>query len=101
MRSSFSVAELVLESGQPLPALVHRRWASTRACVQVVPTAPAQPAAVVPADHPPGHGEQQFLPHRGPEVYLRAPVGGDRKSTRLNSSHVAISYAVFCWKKKK
>src|SRR5690625_6586976 len=24
---------------------------------------------------------------------------GDRKSTRLNSSHVAISYAVFCWKK--
>src|SRR5690625_5855824 len=35
-----------------------------------------------------------------------APVGaygrvGDRKSTRLNSSHVAISYAVFCLKKKK
>src|SRR5437870_6238790 len=25
----------------------------------------------------------------------------DRKSTRLNSSHVAISYAVFCLKKKK
>src|SRR5438067_3919689 len=30
------------------------------------------------------------------------PVGdvGDRKSTRLNSSHVSISYAVFCLKKK-
>src|SRR5690606_41722193 len=27
--------------------------------------------------------------------------GGDRKSTRLNSSHVKISYAVFCLKKKK
>src|SRR5690625_2505726 len=27
-------------------------------------------------------------------------VAGDRKSTRLNSSHVAISYAVFCLKKK-
>src|SRR5690625_1228157 len=27
--------------------------------------------------------------------------GADRKSTRLNSSHVAISYAVFCLKKKK
>src|SRR5690625_6777856 len=27
--------------------------------------------------------------------------GKDRKSTRLNSSHVAISYAVFCLKKKK
>src|SRR5215510_15580407 len=31
----------------------------------------------------------------------RAPREGDRKSTRLNSSHVAISYAVFCLKKKK
>src|SRR5699024_11829891 len=28
-------------------------------------------------------------------------AGGDRKSTRLNSSHVSISYAVFCLKKKK
>src|SRR5437868_14051657 len=27
--------------------------------------------------------------------------GADRKSTRLNSSHVSISYAVFCLKKKK
>src|SRR5690554_7658070 len=27
--------------------------------------------------------------------------GSDRKSTRLNSSHVRISYAVFCLKKKK
>src|SRR5690554_6955336 len=27
-------------------------------------------------------------------------AGGDRKSTRLNSSHVRISYAVFCLKKK-
>src|SRR5207253_11478421 len=30
-----------------------------------------------------------------------SPNFGDRKSTRLNSSHVAISYAVFCLKKKK
>src|SRR5690606_41064117 len=29
------------------------------------------------------------------------PVNSDRKSTRLNSSHVKISYAVFCLKKKK
>src|SRR5438067_9675447 len=28
-------------------------------------------------------------------------LAGDRKSTRLNSSHVSISYAVFCLKKKK
>src|SRR3712207_7120277 len=39
----------------------------------------------------PGHGEQ-----------LRPdPPGQDRKSTRLNSSHANISYAVFCLKKKK
>src|SRR5690625_6641919 len=31
---------------------------------------------------------------------LRTIFEGDRKSTRLNSSHVAISYAVFCLKKK-
>src|SRR5437870_8323855 len=31
---------------------------------------------------------------------FRGAVTGDRKSTRLNSSHVAISYAVFCLKKK-
>src|SRR5690625_6212232 len=35
-------------------------------------------------DHPPTQGRS-----------------GDRKSTRLNSSHVAISYAVFCLKKKR
>src|SRR5260221_10522073 len=29
------------------------------------------------------------------------PEQGDRKSTRLNSSHTVISYAVFCLKKKK
>src|SRR5699024_11448066 len=38
--------------------------------------------------------------------HIRLPLGegshhsGDRKSTRLNSSHVSISYAVFCLKKK-
>src|SRR5438034_3247764 len=31
----------------------------------------------------------------------RAEAGRDRKSTRLNSSHTVISYAVFCLKKKK
>src|SRR5690348_17794081 len=31
----------------------------------------------------------------------RGRVGADRKSTRLNSSHPSISYAVFCLKKKK
>src|SRR3712207_8728557 len=33
-------------------------------------------------------------------VLVRQPRGRDRKSTRLNSSHANISYAVFCLKKK-
>src|SRR5256885_4403032 len=38
----------------------------------------------------------------GLELRLRFDEGkGDRKSTRLNSSHLVISYAVFCLKKKK
>src|SRR5256885_11919752 len=32
---------------------------------------------------------------------VQAECGRDRKSTRLNSSHLVISYAVFCLKKKK
>src|SRR2546430_12163971 len=32
---------------------------------------------------------------------IEQPQRGDRKSTRLNSSHSQISYAVFCLKKKK
>src|SRR5690625_6032401 len=35
------------------------------------------------------------------EVIVICQSGIDRKSTRLNSSHVAISYAVFCLKKKR
>src|SRR5690606_42100043 len=35
------------------------------------------------------------------ETPTAAPRREDRKSTRLNSSHVKISYAVFCLKKKK
>src|SRR5688500_19576866 len=40
--------------------------------------------------------------HRDPVCRgATARGGGDRKSTRLNSSHLVISYAVFCLKKKK
>src|SRR5256885_16323591 len=38
------------------------------------------------------------LDHRGPAAL---GDGRDRKSTRLNSSHLVISYAVFCLKKKQ
>src|SRR5437764_6784135 len=39
-------------------------------------------------------GEARWRPHS-------SAILGDRKSTRLNSSHRCISYAVFCLKKKK
>src|SRR5436309_8972817 len=49
-------------------------------------------------------GDERFS--RGPGSGVQEPARSarktlDRKSTRLNSSHVKISYAVFCLKKKK
>src|SRR6202142_4610824 len=40
-------------------------------------------------------------PQGSPTARLYVPTPEDRKSTRLNSSHQKISYAVFCLKKKK
>src|SRR5438309_5601181 len=50
--------------------------------------------------------QQGGMDHRGDaDAHLRhaefGVMGRDRKSTRLNSSHSSISYAVFCLKKKK
>src|SRR3712207_6874155 len=47
-----------------------------------------------------GKGEQASLVLRV-ELYSSGGHDEDRKSTRLNSSHANISYAVFCLKKKK
>src|SRR3712207_7986179 len=52
---------------------------------------PAEPEAEAPVVQ-----RFQALRHR-----FELPPGRDRKSTRLNSSHANISYAVFCLKKKK
>src|SRR3712207_9567055 len=60
-----------------------------------------------------GHGQIPRLPHEETHQEVEVPLladprqaaearrSGDRKSTRLNSSHANISYAVFCLKKKK
>src|SRR3712207_7116609 len=48
-------------------------------------------------------GDRDLLVERGAGVVVglaEQPGGEDRKSTRLNSSHANISYAVFCLKKK-
>src|SRR5687768_17861159 len=47
-------------------------------------------------DHAP-----RAVPHAQPVPRRAGGAVGDRKSTRLNSSHGYISYAVFCLKKKK
>src|SRR5256885_12660275 len=52
------------------------------------------------------HIPSKRVPHFKPGKALREAVDlrpgvADRKSTRLNSSHLVISYAVFCLKKKK
>src|SRR5699024_12788442 len=44
---------------------------------------------------------QTFQSVRDGVVFTTRRVIADRKSTRLNSSHVSISYAVFCLKQKK
>src|SRR5690606_41828057 len=44
--------------------------------------------------------ELRYKQVKAQDVFLTVTFDQDRKSTRLNSSHVKISYAVFCLKKK-
>src|SRR5256885_6099023 len=57
------------------------------------PTLAMMPAMPRPLDSRASHSRRSHRPS--------AASSGDRKSTRLNSSHLVISYAVFCLKKKK
>src|SRR5438034_6241202 len=53
------------------------------------------------AHRPRGGLDRQEHPRAGPRAAVGRDRDQDRKSTRLNSSHTVISYAVFCLKKKK
>src|SRR5437899_3772245 len=68
-------------------------------------TTAARPASASSRRFPsPSSTPSWWLRDRGPvAVRMRSPIPAspDRKSTRLNSSHLGISYAVFCLKKKK
>src|SRR5690349_23156741 len=56
----------------------------------------------VAVQRPPERTHQVQAAHRSRDAHVKeAALLLDRKSTRLNSSHVEISYAVFCLKKKK
>src|SRR5256885_10204173 len=55
----------------------------------------------LPISHPPDTTQAGIVAFPPSPFGMRAAKLEDRKSTRLNSSHLVISYAVFCLKKKK
>src|SRR3989454_454670 len=59
------------------------------------------PVARAAAGDPENRGRTRHLQRGLPLTEARAGREADRKSTRLNSSHLVISYAVFCLKKKR
>src|SRR5688572_31226236 len=61
----------------------------------------AHPATMAAVAVPAAQWALSRVLHRSIRVRREAGAGRDRKSTRLNSSHSQISYAVFCLKKKK
>src|SRR5438309_3086294 len=78
---------------QPLPGVTdreRRRWRQIQHATDPVRARGAHPSP----RRPNVQVAAQHLAHQ-------AGQRGDRKSTRLNSSHSSISYAVFCLKKKK
>src|SRR6266480_986500 len=99
------LAEIKVQEGQTVPVqtLVAVIETEKGAAVAAAPApAPSKPAPAPPPTSP-------VIPRPAPSSPV-APKGGDgtetaderdRKSTRLNSSHMSISYAVFCLKKKK
>src|SRR3989442_5434397 len=78
---------LSLHDALPISAWKRAAWMSSRA-VRARTLNPSSLAGALP-------------PPRRAVITCPAKLDGDRKSTRLNSSHVRISYAVFCLKKKK
>src|SRR3712207_7086222 len=60
----------------------------------LMPDRPSQSATIIPAN-------QGAAPRPSGSQVAPEDATQDRKSTRLNSSHANISYAVFCLKKKK
>src|SRR5690625_2278087 len=118
------------DHGVVMRSEAHRRWISALGTVAVgvligsgtavmsAPTtsAAAESEATSPADLPeptqkqlnnsvqrwePGNVMEWNTADSVTPLATNKKEGKDRKSTRLNSSHVAISYAVFCLKKKK
>src|SRR5437870_10254446 len=81
------------------PAAPAATATSNRSLIRIRVEGIGRGAEAVGGEEP--HGEATAIEAAWVATSANAPRARDRKSTRLNSSHVAISYAVFCLKKKK
>src|SRR3989442_5632888 len=89
------ICELARERGLPV---LHHVWQHRRRDWPGQEASDGQELAALAARHP----QVRFiLAHVGGGGDWEHKMNRDRKSTRLNSSHVRISYAVFCFQKKK
>src|SRR3712207_7967140 len=79
---------LALHDALPISEFAHaREWTLSQLALAWLLHQPAMVSPIIGATRP-------------EQVRENAKASGDRKSTRLNSSHANISYAVFCLKKK-
>src|SRR5205085_8884542 len=78
---------------------VFRGWKRPEKSIAVI-AAVKKDVVAAASNEPDDHGDVDFLAFRRAHDEARNFIL-DRKSTRLNSSHSQISYAVFCLKKKK
>src|SRR4051812_49539212 len=97
MRASGGDAQSAFDRVLPLRVRSKRILGTRRFDAALLGQAP-QHLLVILAGIPPHQAAQRGILGRGINA---DPLGADRKSTRLNSSHMSISYAVFCLKKKK
>ena len=94
----------VSSSGSDVPSGLRRRTVVAGVAWAVSVIAIGAPAAVAAASTTPTGDICTLTYYDGNDDYQKLDISlaaTDRKSTRLNSSHTTISYAVFCLKKKK
>src|SRR5438034_7347430 len=83
------LSKLTVLEAADLAKMLEEKWGVSAAAAVAVAAAPGGAGAAAPVEE-----KTEF-------TAVLAAIGEDRKSTRLNSSHTVISYAVFCLKKKK
>src|SRR2546426_7910582 len=85
----------------PPSVIVGVNFRRTPNSFQTIVTAPSCPPCTTGKGNSPPARKDASWPGRVSRFGSERLLNSDRKSTRLNSSHLVISYAVFCLKKKK